>query len=203
MSRTFNLILARFRNLGLEVLSICHARGGKDDGYGLDVRGGSRAIIEESADQIGLMSYKGQNLILSFEKGQNYTVKDTGGIVNVEIPHYSSDQYPDSLAQIVTTVKSKLVARSKAQLEVLEHINQYKEAIEAGQKPKDFDAIIAMLADEPNKAVALQIRPILTGRLSALKFKYDKATKAVVDTQAKKEVKEEPKEEAKEEKQTA
>lgn len=183
LSTHFNNFKNRLKGLGLEIGAICHAKEqGDDSQYRLAVKGGSSEVIQRTCDMLGFMHVVGENRILDFNPTQAHIGKNMVGFDPIAVPNSKTDAFDGFGSFLVDKIKERMVEVSKRQVEHQEKVDEYKEWLKDCQKPADFDALIASLAEEPSKLLKAQVKKLMRPALEEAKCFYNTETGKVEHT---------------------
>lgn len=170
--------------LGLNVCAICH---GKEEEVQdkkrarLAVKGGTKDLIPRVSDMIGYVYMHGKKRMIDFNATDFHIGKNTAGLDAITIPDASSPKYDTILADVHQACIDRMNQLSDAQLDFLALIEQYRQGVSECETPSNFDAFIALLAEEESKLAKAQVRPALNKALEEKGFKYDKDSGKVIE----------------------
>lgn len=149
---TFNLLIARFQKLGLEVGAVCHAKeegDGTDRKIGLAVKGGSTDIIYRSCDMMGYVFMKGTNRMIEFSPNGLHVGKNVAGLDTLKVPNTDTDQYDTFLAdKVVAACRAKMTQASQKQVEFKARLDEFKGIMADCEFTGDFEAAKAWVAEQ-------------------------------------------------------
>lgn len=187
MQGTFNALKARIQSLGQNVVAVCHAKEEGDDvkQLRLDVKGGSRGIIERSADMIGLMYVKGGKRYIDFSPTEWHIGKDIIGIGEIEVPHTSSPAFDTFLSDLIQRCQNEMQRQSQAQIDFIASLQEWRDVLEPCRTPDDFNGFIKSLSTLDQGLLKNQVKVYLGEALKANGCYYDveAATVKVVESE--------------------
>lgn len=177
IGKEFSQFVADLRAMGKDLIIIAHAKEDKDGDDRIfypDVTGQSRDLVQRIADQIGFLSYGGDNSrVLHFQKDRRITAKDTARLGDIIIPDASDPAYATAMANIIAATKTRIQERTNAQNEALSAIKTAEEAIAKVTDGPSADAALAAI----NACPAPEVTPLkkkLAPALKKLGLKFNK-----------------------------
>lgn len=172
IGKEFSQFVADLRAMGKDLIIIAHAKEDKDGDDRIfypDVTGQSRDLVQRIADQIGFLSYGGDNSrVLHFQKDRRITAKDTARLGNIIIPDASDPAYQTAMANIISATKTRIQERTNAQNEALDAIKTAEEAIAKVVDGPTADAALVAINACPAADVSA-----LKKKLATVLKKYD------------------------------
>ena len=177
IGKEFSQFVANLRAMGKDLIIIAHAKEDKDGDDRIfypDVTGQSRDLVQRIADQIGFLSYGGDNSrVLHFQKNHRIVAKDTARLGDIIIPDASDPAYATAMANIIAATKARIQERTNAQNEALDAIKTAEEAIaKVADGPTADDALKAITACPQADVKALKKK--LADATKKLGLKFDK-----------------------------
>lgn len=163
LKNIFNQFTAWSRSQNVNLIFVCHAeqfKEGDDVKYRPKMTGGSYDILVQQADLMGYMNSRNNQRTLEFNHTDKHVGKNTAEFGLLTIPEYTSPEFAGYMQRIIDATKSKILALSQEQVEVMEKITRFKDTIEGIVKPEEIEAIRLEVMNEPN-AIQLQVVPVL------------------------------------------
>lgn len=179
IGKEFSQFVADLRAMGKDLIIIAHAKEDKDGDDRIfypDVTGQSRDLVQRIADQIGFLSYGGDNSrVLHFQKNHRIVAKDTARLGDIIIPDASDPAYATAMANIIAATKTRIQERTNAQNAALDAIKAAEEAIAKVDGPESADEALEAIKACPAADVAA-LKKKLAPVLKKLNLKMDKAS---------------------------
>ncbi len=157
----FTSWLNSLKVIGKDVVLIAHSseeKKGDDIIERLDVQGGSKGEIYKSADAMGRLSLINGKRVLSFSPTDTAFGKNPGCLDPIIIPDVSTS--PDTLAEVITAIKTKLNALTEDQKERQGKIADWMAKFDEAKTADEFTALIKDI-----KKADKEIEPIIKGAL--------------------------------------
>lgn len=177
IGKEFSQFVANLRAIGKDLIIIAHAKEDKDGDDRIfypDVTGQSRDLVQRIADQIGFLSYGGDNnRVLHFAKNHRIVAKDTARLGDIIIPDASDPAYATAMANIIAATKTRIQERTNAQNAALDAIKVAEEAIAKVVDGPSADAALAAINACPAADVTALKKKLAPG-LKKLGLKFNK-----------------------------
>ncbi len=140
MQTTFNNVKAKLTELGLNVVAVCHAREEGEDmkRWTLNVKGGSKDIIQRSADMIGFMYLKGGKRMIDFQPKEWHIGKDIADFGEIEVPGANSPEYDNFICGLFDRSAAHMLEQGEEEMKFIEAFENYKTVIDSFNTPSDF-----------------------------------------------------------------
>ena len=140
MQSTFNNIKAKLTELGLDTLAICHARDEGDEvkRWTMNVKGGSKDIIQRSADMIGFMYIKGGKRMIDFQPREWHIGKDIADFGEIEVPDSNTPEYNTFIKDLFDRARKHMLMKSEAETKFFEAVAEYESVIGSLGTVTDF-----------------------------------------------------------------
>lgn len=178
LSTTFNNLRNRFRELGLNMLAVCHAKDEGDESgvqARLAVKGGSADILYRVSDLIGYVYPEGQRRWVDFNPTAQHVGKNITGQPAYMIPDVNSTEYSEFLAGVIEDCYTAMNMRAIEQKNAIDEIQSWRERLMAAKSIEEVQA----LADELkgaglSKTILVQVRYIFRRYLADHGLEFDK-----------------------------
>lgn len=125
----YNNFIRKHREMGLHVVAICHAKYDDDrEELVLDVKGGSKTILYQTADVMGYIEKDPQGRrYVDFEPVTGKRIgKNPAGLKPQLIPDVGDPKHETFLADLITTIQDHMSKMTAAQKEALDKVEQYR-----------------------------------------------------------------------------
>ena len=179
IGKEFSQFVANIRAMGKDLVIIAHAKEDKDGDDRIffpDVTGQSRDLVQRIADQIGFLSYGGDNSrVLHFRKDRRIVAKDTACLGDIIIPESTDPSYASAMTNIIAEVKKRIQERTNAQNAALDAIKVAEDAIAQVIDGPTADAALAAINACPQADIT-PLKKKLQPTLKRLNLKMDKAS---------------------------
>lgn len=157
----FTSWLNSLKIIGKDVVLIAHSseeKKGDDIIERLDVQGGSKGEIYKSADAMGRLTLINGKRVLTFSPTDTAFGKNPGNLSPITVGDISTN--PDTLAQVITSIKEKLNSLTVDQIERQKQIADWSAKFDEAKTAEEFTSLTKDIKKAPNN-----ILPILKGDL--------------------------------------
>ena len=177
IGKEFSQFVANLRAMGKDLVIIAHAKEDKDGDdrvFFPDVTGQSRDLVQRIADQIGFLSYGGDNSrVLHFQKNHRIVAKDTARLGDIIIPDATDPAYATAMANIIAATKTRIQERTNAQNAALDAVKVAEEAIAKVVDGPTADAALQAINACPQADIT-PLKKKLAPALKKLGLKFNK-----------------------------
>ena len=125
----FNSFARKLNEMGLHVVFVCHAKEDEKN-IVLDVKGGSKTVLYQSADLIGFIEMNGKKRVLSFDPQQGRIGKNVGGLPDFVVPDSAKPEFADLLTRIIEQAQEAMSRQTSAQAEAVKKVKALRGKIE-------------------------------------------------------------------------
>ena len=144
-----------------------------------DVTGGSRQLLYRIADQIGYISIKNGQRVITWEPAENNCCKNTAWLPDTTVPDKNHPDFKGFGARLVAQVKESISRLTEEQRAAQELSQQYQDKIVAAETPDDLTAIAEEVKDLP-EYLRYPLRNVLQEKAAAQAWKWEKEQKKYV-----------------------
>ncbi len=169
---------------GKNLIFLAHSKErneGDDTVFIPKMTGGSYDILRESSDLIGYMHTSKNSRVIDFTPRANHIGKDCAEIGVIEVPHYTHENYPTFIQDLIDKTLTTMNAMGEEQQAVLEMLNEYRETVKSVESAVDANIQIDVISEEENKTKKIQLFGILKKQCESIGIKYDSKTKKFID----------------------
>ena len=146
LSIEFNSLVNKLQAMGLHVIVVCHAK--HDDGDTiLDMKGGSKTVLNQRADMIGYIEQRGDGRHINWDPRQDRIGKNTAGLPDMKIPEANTEEYTGFMERVIEETNKRMQGMTKAQKAAIELTNTLKEQILNAETYQELDEREAEAAD--------------------------------------------------------
>lgn len=142
-----------------------------------DISGSAYKFLMRDFDMIGLLTTSKESRLVDFTPSTLHEAKTfVPDVPTLAIPHFETPEYNTTLAQLITTAKDRINAKS----EVAKIVENYRIFIDSFSNSSDFEKLAEQLKKDESvsKSLQLVVRSYGRFRLEALGIEYDKTTKS-------------------------
>lgn len=141
LKSTFVNYLNRLRSLGKDIVLITHSteeRQGDDTKIRMDVQGGSKAVIYQSSDLMGMVRIIGNDIVLDFNPSERSFGKNPAQLPPIKVKSAG----PTCLADVISQTKAHFNALSAEQQEVSALQLAFQERVDAAKSAKALTELV-------------------------------------------------------------
>lgn len=187
MKNVFKQFMDWAKKQGKNLIFLAHSKErteGDDAVFIPKMTGGSYDILREASDLIGFMYASKNSRVINFTPSPSHIGKDCAEIGTVVVPHYTDENYPAFIQDLIDKTLSKMNAMGEAQAAVLEMLNEYRESVKSIESAEDANIQIDVISEEESKTAKIQLFGILKKHCESIGIQYDTKTKKFTDVSA-------------------
>lgn len=174
----FKRFLNARRQEGIDVIIIAHAKKDEDTKKIIpDVTGQSYNLILRVSDQIGFVSMRNNQATIQWYPTDLTVGKNTANLQDAVIPDKADPKFKNFMHEIITAVKSSIVAQSEAQREAVDKAEKFTKEIKKAKTAEELTMLIAPVTALP-KALATGLRSLIAEKAKDKGWTWNKNTKA-------------------------
>lgn len=177
------------RRKGKDIFIIAHS---KTEGEGdtkriiADITGQSNALLLRVADQVGFLSMRNNQRVITFNPSDTSVGKNVAGLADIALPLHTDPKWIGFAdTEIIQKVKQSLSTMSEEQREALNFITEWHASIDALVPGDDAEVMRIEIAETYAGIVAIkgdhlkkQISAYFLAHLKTIAWKWDKEAKA-------------------------
>ena len=194
IAEEFKIFLNICRTKCLDLLIIAHAKS-QEQGDNVkqiaNVTGQSNSLLYQVCDQMGYVTTKNGQVVIDFQRNDNFLTKNVAALTQLTLPHYTSTEW-DGYAEreIFAPVRTALTKMTDEQERTLDFIQGWRlaiDAIEGSDQTTGDELLTTMKAIGEIKEDHLkkQITPYFIAHYKKIGFKYVKESNTFVPVVAK------------------
>lgn len=183
LKNKFGAFLSSLKQAGKQVIMIAHQ---KEDKHGdnrmirPDIAGGSYAIVMQSADIVGYLSYRNGKRFVGWEPTDFYFAKNGARLKSDAIPDFNAE--PNYFSKVLTTAKANLGKVSEASAQTAAIVDDWKrKLVDIGGDLNAFNGSVPGIGALAS-AAKLQVWKCVTIHAEAHGWHFDAASKVFVVT---------------------
>lgn len=142
----FSAWLSHLKSLGKDIVLIAHsdeAKKGDETVDRLDAQGASKNEVHKSSDAMGRLYIANDKRYISFSPSDSAFGKNPGQLTPIEI----EDHKPDTLSQIIKSIKDKMNELTEEQKEAAAMYEKWSERAGKAKSADDFNVMLVELSD--------------------------------------------------------
>jgi len=169
MKNVFNSFVNEMKSKNIDLIFIAH-----DDDENIKdtikkkpkIAGGSYDIIKGVADLIGYMETEGDKRVIDFNPCDRHVGKNSAQIAKQVIPDFSSPEYSNFMARLISQCKNKMNEMSETQTNALKIVKEIQEKI-AGSDSIELLNPIAFEIEQMSDTYRIQLSKTLNEKYGA------------------------------------
>lgn len=184
----FGVLRARFigwmnmlRSMRRDVILLAHSdeqRKGDETIERLDVQGGSKGEIYKCSDLMGRIYIRDGARYLNCNPSETSFGKNPAQLDVEKIPDFADE--PNYLGSLLRRVKEKINEQTETQRIAAAFLNDWRDRIEQGCNPDDFNGLREALKEVDNDPVLTVLKRMVGERARSLGIAFDKKADAFV-----------------------
>lgn len=180
LKTTFGAWLSSLKAAGKQVILIAHQKEEKDGDVRMlrpDIAGGSYAIVMNSSDIVGYLSYRNNQRFISWEPTDQYFAKNGAQLKAGPIPDFATS--PRFMAELLATAKGNLGKTSQASAEIARLVEDWKAKLSVAQSASDLNMAVNEVAKlDLRGTIQAQVWALFQARAKEINCVFDKKAKA-------------------------
>lgn len=158
----FSIFVNNRRSNRSDLFIVCHAKKDEDTKMMIpDVTGGSYQLLMRIADQVGYLSVRNGQRVITFEPNEFSVGKNVAGMQPIIVPPKESPEFENFGAQLIAAVRKSIATRNEEQNAALQQSKDLQERIAKAPAPYDLNGLLAevnKLPDYLKKPLKLKIK---------------------------------------------
>lgn len=141
------------------------------------VTGGSYDLLRQECDLIGYMYSNANKRVIDFNPTDAHIGKNCAEFSLMEVPHYTSKEYPTFFQDLVEKTLDKMNALNENQVKAVKKLTEFSKGLNLIDDLENCNGLIETIGMEKDRTIQLQMFTLLKSKASDLGFEYNRTSK--------------------------